>query len=69
MTFQILGAAAEAYVFTAMGLCIFAYHQFYWSFSFIGVMFGIVIVGSFIAVNFTYRFISFFTKDKSIDCR
>jgi uncharacterized membrane protein len=32
-------------------------------------MFGIVIVGRFIAVNFTYRVVSLFTKDKSIDCR
>lgn len=56
VTFTILGAAAEAFVFAYIGLCVFTYSNsndndhHSWSASFIGWMVLIVIVGRILAV-------------------
>ena len=64
VTFSILGSAAEAFVFSYIGLCVFTYapgnegeqsdSDYTWSASFIGWMTAIIIVGRLIAVGIAH---------------
>jgi len=50
VTLQVLGFLAEAFVFTYIGLSIFAYQPYDWSWQFIMIELFAVIVGRFIAI-------------------
>ena len=66
VTFSILGACAESFVFAYIGLCTFTYaansstegEDYPWSMSFIGWMLAIIIVGRLLAVLIAHFMVS-----------
>ena len=81
VTFSVLGSGAEALVFAYIGLCVFTYapyvkgegeeddSEYIWSFSFIGYMFAIIIIGRLIAVGLAHAIIGLCQKKKDVSLR
>ena len=78
VTFSILGAIAESFVFAYIGLCVFTYSvgpeevtdsDYYWSVSFILWMTLIVIVGRVCAVFTAHGLFSLCAKKKDVTLR
>ena len=65
ITFQTFGYAAEAFVFSFIGLCVMAYKDHRYCWKLIVAEFFIVIIGRFTAISASYYMFECFKGDKS----
>lgn len=66
VTFAFLGKTAEAAVYSYVGISLFSTIPGYWSLSWIGIQFGIIVVGRIVAVFSTFYLFSLCFRKKTI---
>lgn len=65
ITFQTFGYAAEAFVFSFIGLCVMAYKDYRYCWKLVVAEFFIVIIGRFTAISASYYMFECFKGDKT----
>jgi len=69
LTVTFLGTAAEAGVYSYVGIALYSQIVSYWSFSFIAVQFAIIFIGRIMAIFFTFYMFRLCCATRTINFR